>query len=31
VSSYWIVMVSFDDVNPELIVSGDVDLSSAEC
>jgi len=30
VSSYWIVMVRVDDVEPELIVSGDVDLSSVE-
>ena len=29
-SSYWIVMVRVDDVEPELIVSGDVDLSSVE-
>ena len=27
VSSYWIVMVRFDDVEPELIVLGDMDLS----
>ena len=30
VSSYWIVMVIFDDVKPELIVSGDLDLFSVE-
>jgi len=30
VSSYWIVVVRFDNVEPELIVSGDVDLSSVE-
>jgi len=30
VSSYWIVLVRFDDVEPEVIVLGDVDLSSVE-
>ena len=30
VSSYWIVMVIFDNIKPELIVSEDADLSSVE-
>ena len=30
VASHWIVMVSLHDVEPELIVLGDVDLSSVE-
>ena len=30
VSSYWIVVVRFDDVEPEFVVPGDVDLSSVE-
>jgi len=30
VSCYWIVVVRFDNVEPELIVLGDIDLSSVE-